>query len=144
MFGPVPEEFYGLLGRVVMVTSLLELWLLDLATTLHEVPQDKYAGEAGAKVIALCRQRVTDDDGRATLDRVSTALDERHELVHSLWVHGPDGAFAWRPRSEKHRADASNPYDGRDWTEERVAHRITDTVGLIRALDRMRQDAGSA
>jgi hypothetical protein len=55
MFGIVPEEFFGALGRVVMVAALLELQLLDLVTTLDQASQQTHAGKSGTELIKACR-----------------------------------------------------------------------------------------
>lgn len=53
MFGPVPEEFYGLIGRVTMVAALLEDRLVVLLTEMTSSPQTKYAGTMAGQSIKL-------------------------------------------------------------------------------------------
>lgn len=46
MFGPMPEDFYSAVGRVVLIAALLEVKLVDLLNTLDRVPQTTHARQA--------------------------------------------------------------------------------------------------
>ena len=103
LFGSVPEDIYGLIGRVTMLSALLENRLHVLLCTLASAPQDWLAGKPSAELIARCRgllDRFRDEHRTAAaafLDRAEAALHHRHEVVHSLWpfTGGPD-VRGWR------------------------------------------------
>lgn len=91
MFGPVPEEFYGLVGRVVMTSTLVEDRTLMLLWALDDEPQPTHAGKPFWQLRQLIEQRVDSVAGdlRAEItdvvSRVAAAMDRRNALVHSLW-----------------------------------------------------------
>jgi hypothetical protein len=92
MFGHVPEEFYGMVGRVVMVAAVLEMRLWDLATTLDGFDQQKHAGKSAKQLEEVCRpllagqqDPVLREQGDHLLVRVREALNDRNDVVHSLW-----------------------------------------------------------
>lgn len=58
MFGPVPEDFYGLVGRVAMVAALLEDRLHVLFCGLAGASQNRMAGESGTTLVKECRARL--------------------------------------------------------------------------------------
>jgi hypothetical protein len=56
-FGFVPEEFYAIVGHVVMLAALVELQLLRLVWVFdRSEPQETYAGMPGAQLIHLLRR----------------------------------------------------------------------------------------
>jgi hypothetical protein len=130
-FRDVPEDFYGLVGRVAMLSALLEDRLHVLYCALAGAHQDKLAGESGTRLVKECRERLDRlrDEHRAEaaafLDRAQAALNRRHEVVHSLWpfTEGPD-ARGWRDtRSQLAK-----------WTELTASDLpmlVTDFVGLV-------------
>ena len=58
MFGAVGEDFYGLVGRVALVATLLENRLHVLFCALASAPQDCLAGVAGTTFIKECSERL--------------------------------------------------------------------------------------
>lgn len=104
MFGNVPEEFFGLIGRVTMVAALLEDRLVVLLTQLTASSQDKYAGlmagQALPKIHAELRLRARTEfmaTGIGLTTRLHSTFDRRNELVHSLWPNPSlDVAFGHR------------------------------------------------
>jgi len=74
MFGPVPEAFFAMVGRVVMVASLLDLRFLDLLTELEQAPQDKHAGRPASDLVMDCRVRLKGYDTPFT-ESATRALD---------------------------------------------------------------------
>jgi hypothetical protein len=103
-FGSAPERFYGLVGRVVLLSSLVEQCVLALTWTLDRAKtQDEHAGKSGKALLDICRLKVNSlpelkADGGPLLDRTEAALGERHGIVHSLWPNpGRNGAYGWRP-----------------------------------------------
>lgn len=116
MFGPVPEEFFAVLGRVVMVAAMLELQILDLLTVLEHATQDKHAGRPVGQLLEECRTRLGKseaelcDPAMLVLNRAAVALETRNEVVHSLWP-SPSlvAAYGWRPVIKKKRSQPDQP-----------------------------------
>ncbi len=106
MLGSVPEEFYAVVGRVVMVSAIVELRLWDLAQVLDRTkPQHEYAGKSAQQMINCCGELLAvpefadlRDEGTALLRRIQTAFKDRNTVVHSAWPSPTlETAFAWRP-----------------------------------------------
>lgn len=93
-FGGVPEDFYGVVGRVVMLSALLENRLHVLLSALDSDQADRLAGQSGTVLIGELRRRLHryPEEHRVAavrlLDRAERALQLRHEVVHSLWPFG--------------------------------------------------------
>lgn len=150
MFGPVPEQFFGLLGRIVMVTSLLELRVLDLLTELEQIPQQVHAGRPGAELIKACRRRLGDYDpafaeaAAAVLDRVRDALHRRNAVVHSIWpAPRAESAYGWRPlpKGQRQRASSWLPYQSLEVSAAQLRELVAGCVAMVDDLDRLRGDA---
>ena len=121
LFGHVPEEFYALIGRVVMMASYLEDCLLDLLQAMDDAPQITHADKFGNDLVKLARQRVTvlrDDAAseqfgtqvKALVEEVDAALKRRNEIVHSLWADPRlNGASGWRNVTSKLRKEEHDP-----------------------------------
>lgn len=104
-FGNVPEEFFGLVGRVVMMAATVEDRLVTLVETLTvpPVPQSQYAGQMANSSLDLIERLLTDRPGvfagrvrkmRADLEPL---LKLRNAVVHSLWPN-PTMAHAYGHR----------------------------------------------
>ncbi len=50
MFGAIGEDFYGLVGRIVLVSALLENRLHVLFCALASAPEEERAGEPGTEL----------------------------------------------------------------------------------------------
>lgn len=103
-FGDADEDFYAVLGRVVMVAALLEDRLLTLLTVLTNAPQGQYAGLGFSALSKQARRALrvrpaayAEQVGRA-LDRLEVRFTQRNELVHSLWP-SPTLERAWGHRA---------------------------------------------
>ena len=110
MFGPISDEMFGAIGRVVAITSLVEMNAVDLITMIDRVPQTENAGKSISSVLNERRQAkkpALPADVELLLNEVTEALDERHAVAHGLWTVLLDGpTFLWRPvveRSASHR-----------------------------------------
>lgn len=106
MCGDVPEDFYAVVGRIVMVSAVLELKLLNLAQGLdRKNPQSAYAGKPAGRLITSTRKLLDTpgmenfrDDGNALLSRVAAALEDRNAVVHNAWPNPTlKDASGWRP-----------------------------------------------
>lgn len=114
LFGQVPEEFYALVGRIVIIASLIENHLLELVWALDQAqPQNFHAGKQGSELIKTARRELRswpslEADGNDLLNRVFDDLGNRHDLAHSMWPNPrADLAFGWRPTLLK-RNEGSN------------------------------------
>lgn len=149
MFGNIPEEFFGALGRVVMVTALLELRLLDLVTALDHTMQEEHAGEPGRELIRACRTLLPDQDPSLSaealdmLDRVHDALGMRNAVVHSLWPSpSTAAAFGWRPVTKSKRAAAGQPFVDINVSLTELQNLVRRMVGLIAEVMMITQRVG--
>lgn len=104
LFGPVPEEFYAVVGRVAMLAALLDDMMLRLTWALTDEVQSVHAGKVAPELDKVCRRAVarnSDDlrtDVTAALDRARATRGLRNAVVHSLWPNPTlDSAFGWRP-----------------------------------------------
>lgn len=150
MFGPVPETFFAMVGRVVMVASLLDLRLLDLLTELEQAPQDKHAGRPASGLVMDCRTLLKGYDtpftesATRTLDLAKQALHERNAVVHSVWPNpSAEGAYGWRPVPKARRDPPSQPYESIVLDEGMLRKMISRTVAQIHDVDRLRQCAAA-
>jgi hypothetical protein len=149
--GQVEDDFFGIVGRIVMLASLVELKLFDLLCTLDFKPQDQHAGKPAGEMIKQCRDQLEAheaalrDTAVALLDRVAAALEQRNSVVHSAWPNPTlDRAFGWRPGRPRRQSD-----DGR-WTVEietdelKLTEVIAELVLLVDALPRLTNKGGLA
>ncbi len=114
LFGHVPEDFYALVGRIVLVASLVENHLLELVWALDQrQSQNFHAGKQGSELMKIARRELRSwpslaADGNDLLNRVFDDLGHRHALVHSMWPNPRhEQAFGWRPVLLK-RSEGSN------------------------------------
>jgi hypothetical protein len=105
MFGSVPEDFYALVGRVALVSTMVEDRVLGLLWALDDQDQPTYAGLPASQLSEEVTKRLDALEPalgleiRRLLSRVSAALDRRHALVHSLWPNPQEHrAQGWRSR----------------------------------------------
>jgi uncharacterized protein YbdZ (MbtH family) len=112
-FGNVPEEFYAIVGRVVMLSALIENRYAAIITKLAGKTEADYAGKPVGELHKI-RDRLEQDHGlservvaiRSELDEV---LKQRNEIVHSLWPSpSMDLARGWRPVVESKRVESDN------------------------------------
>lgn len=105
LFGPVDDEFYGLMGRIVMVATLVEDRVLMLLWSVDTEPQPTHAGKPFRQLTTLIRDRIEGlpdgvrSDIAAVVTRASDAMDRRNEFVHSLWPNPTlEQAQGWRSK----------------------------------------------
>lgn len=101
LLGRHPEAVYGMVGRVVMLSALLE----DRQRTLLQVLTDKgptgYAGAPAGKILRQLRAAAREasaltsawGDFLPILDRAEDAFDFRNAVVHNLWPAQGDGSL---------------------------------------------------
>lgn len=138
MFGPVPEEFYGLVGRVVMLSTLVEDRMLMLLWAMDDKPQPTHAGKPFWQLQQLIEQRI-DSMGRDlhaeitdVVARVAAAMDRRNGLVHSLWPNPTlEEAQGWRSK----RVPKGTPGGSEIVWTPTSARAMTDDIAELIALN---------
>jgi len=63
MFGVVPDDFYAIVGRVIMLATQVEYRVLALLWALdRQQPQDVHAGKPARELLNECRSRLHGHD----------------------------------------------------------------------------------
>jgi hypothetical protein len=144
-FGAVANEFYSVVGRIVLLASLVELQLFHLLCTLAgrgAKAQEEYAGESASVMINKCRRLLAgepDVNGTGTelLDRAKAASETRNNIVHNSWPKPiMEHAYGWRP--VRLREDGGW-IDEIEYDEAKLRALITELVGLAADLAAFRQ-----
>lgn len=106
-FGVVDPEFYELIGRIVLATTMVEDRVLGIVWALatRDEPQPTYAAKPTAFHLELIRKRLQwvtpelQNEIVELLQRVDDVRDRRNALAHSLWPNpSTDHAQGWRSR----------------------------------------------
>lgn len=124
MFGPVPDDFYGLVGRIALVSTLLEDKVMTMLYSLDTKPHPTYSGKPASQIAPEIRKRLdrlAEVLGQGLVDQIETALaastmvlEERHALIHSLWPNPTmEMAQGWRSKRVKGSENGSEI----TWTE---------------------------
>lgn len=136
-FGPVPGQFYAVVGRVTMLGALLEQRVLELLWAVDEGPQGLHAGKPVAQLLNLIEERLSaqSDDllerAHETIARVKSALEDRNAIVHRLWPEPTLRiAFRWRPRTLKRRGVAADWMQGQFVTRKDLRGAISHLVAV--------------
>jgi len=143
MFGAVGDDFYGIVGRIVLVAALLEDRLHVLFCALANAPQDRLAGDAGTRLIRECRERLDNfpgerrDEVTAPLTGAETALLRRHEVIHSLWPFtGQSEVRGWRNVPRAVDSALIDRWSGRPSTPlPDLLHDLIDLVDRCRRVE---------
>jgi len=142
MFGPVPDDFYGLVGRIALVSALLEDKVMTMLYSLDTRPHPTYAGLPVSQIAPEIRKRLkrraevlggnlVDEIDRA-LTASTTALDQRHALIHSLWPNPTmERAQGWRSKRMKGSEHGSEII----WTETNQEELQACLDELVRRAD---------
>jgi len=130
MLGPMPEAFYGTVGRIVTLSALLEDRLRALLQAITHTSQVEYARLAPGRFIPELQKHAAllgaDWEPFADyLTRVYAALGRRNELVHSLWQAKDDHFFGHRLDRTPQRAS----------TTRTLPELRADIADLIRLVD---------
>ncbi|MFX0578417.1 hypothetical protein [Nocardia nepalensis] len=146
MFGPMPEDFYSAVGRVVLIAALLEVKLVDLLNTLDRVPQTTHAGKHGAELVksALKSLESTNpalrDQGKTVLVEALDALDRRNDVVHNVWTAPTsDAAYGWRAVHRRLRSEPHQPHVGTTMSLTDLSDFIGQLIRLVAQIDDLRQ-----
>jgi len=107
MIGSVPEDFYAVVGRIVLVATMVEDRTLMVLWALDDATQDTHAGRSASDIRREVATRATKhaavlgDDLVSHLGKVLADLTDasarRNALVHSLWPNPTEElAQGWR------------------------------------------------
>ena len=105
MFGPHEDDFYGAMGRVVLLASLLEHHVRTLATKLVVRDADGSAELSISRIITRSKDGLSrienSNDRHAVADFLAKAKalsEKRNFYIHSIWPAQQDGSlFGWKP-----------------------------------------------
>lgn len=146
MFGPMPEDFYAAVGRVVLIAALLDVKLADLLNTLDRVPQTTHAGKHGAELVKSALKSLESthpalrDPGEAVLVEARDALDRRNDVVHNVWTAPTsDTAYGWRAVHRSKRSEPHQPHIGTTMALADLSDFIRRLVRLVPQIDDLRQ-----
>lgn len=144
-FGPVPAEFYAVVGRVTMLAALLDDMMLRLTWALTDEVQSVHAGKFASELDKVCRQAVGRNstelraDVTAALDRARATRRLRNAVVHSLWPNPTlDSAFGWRPAKSGHNGQMTVTFPTTRAALEELISSLVDEIG---DLDKLQQRA---
>jgi hypothetical protein len=110
MFGPIDEDLAGLIGRIAMVSALLESETEMLAAKLLHSPQEEFAGIGFRDALdAITKQIKAVDSSRRDLpeptrataesliERLTTTTRLRNEVIHGVWARPTvRNGYAWK------------------------------------------------
>ena len=92
------EDFYGAIGRVAMLSALIEHQALEVLQVMTHSSQDKYVRLSVSQLVEEARRTPApvDADGNARIlmgyfDDVEAASRRRNDYLHSLWPAQPGG-----------------------------------------------------
>lgn len=147
LFGPVPENEYRLVGRIVTVAALVEVNLYDLLNELEHVSQTRYAGEQATTLLKKAESVVGAGSFRAdfvararpVLARARKAFELRNAIVHGVRpVQDSGPGLAWRPVRPKQRVDPGTPIVSVGVTSAEMADLVLELVALQAAFTDLR------
>jgi hypothetical protein len=143
MFGPVPDDFYGLVGRIALMAALLDDRLLSLARSIRAEPEEEHAGRPSAELARLARHGLVRHEPElqteltALIDRTMRAIERRHQVIHSIWPNPTlESARGWRSVIHRRRPQASTYVQWIEVDEAQLRNLITELVDLIAAYER--------
>lgn len=152
MFGPIDPELPALVGRIVMLTALLETKLAALSAAIADDPQGAYYGRPPRANVSFCIERLTGLGGSpaedawaasatALVERCHSAMKRRNSVVHRVWSKaGRDAWGGWKPAPS---GSAHASADWRDWTRESLLQFIHELVALTQDFSLVTSAAAS-
>lgn len=143
-FGIVPDDFYGLVGRIGLVAALLDDRILGLLWALDDRPHPTHAGRPTSQLESEIRKRLdlrAEALGKDLVAEIDTALagavqaiEDRHALLHSLWPQPTmEKAQGWRSKRVKGSEHGSEVV----WFEtsgEKLQQCLDELVRMIEAV----------
>lgn len=132
MFGAIGEDFYGLVGRIVLVSALLENRLHVLFCALASAPEEERAGEPGTELAKACRDyldRMAVERRPEALDVLAgaeSALRRRNEVSDSREIRG------WRQVPKRRRMDPARAVEWTSMHSEELPELLGDLLDAFR------------
>lgn len=140
LFGRVDERFYGGLGRVVVLSALLDDMLVRLRQSLVNEFQSVSAAKFGKDIRDLCLDAAESapphlrDEVRAIIKQAQRLHAQRNRYVHGIWAQpNLDKGLAWIPAIEQ-------PYEAQtviDWFEIDDARLVSDIEAFARMIKKL-------
>lgn len=160
---PVPESFFGHLspelpaaiGRIVMLSALLESKLAALASSVENKEQAFYASNDPSENIRICERRLplyigSDDESRfaqsglSLVDETKSVLSARNAIVHRVWPRaGQAGWGGWKPLRRKERGNSVAWTEWADYSPGDLSALIEALVDVIRRYADLIATAGA-
>lgn len=137
ILGNHPDEFYGLIGRIVCVCAVLEEKVTTLRHTLTHAEQGKSTHEPVSTQIDVARTRARDLPDAAAqqvgafLNAAEVAFRHRNELVHSSFPAQPDGRI-WGHRATRDKTVTDSTADTVETTLEDPHEFLAKLADLVR------------
>lgn len=148
ILGVHPEEFYGLIGRIICVCAVLEDKVTTLRHTLERAPQGQFTHQPVSDQIERARA-LADRPGapHATqvqefCDEVKQAFDHRNELVHSSFPAQADGTI-WGHRPHRGRSVTDGRAQTVKLTLEELYAFLDEVVRLVKNFNHIHALAGT-
>ncbi|MBZ5735140.1 hypothetical protein K8Z61_11605 [Nocardioides sp. TRM66260-LWL] len=125
LLGPLPDEFYGAVGRIICLSALLENKMLSLYQALTGSQQDEHTRLPLSELVNRCSAVVSAAGPSDTRDRMSTylvlvdsATKDRNDYAHNLWPAQPDGQFfGWRPGRATRASDNEDQMTSKNFAD---------------------------
>lgn len=132
ILGPLPDEFFGAVGRIVCVCAVLEQQVSTLRHTLARAEQGAFTHQPVSKQIQEARSLATvlaaDHRNRVHefLAAAEQAFEERNSVVHSAF-----------PAQDSGRLMGHRPVRDRSVTDGSAQWTVTSVDGLKRLIGRL-------
>ena len=139
MFGYVPEDFIRAMGRIVMLSALVENLFAQVVAKLRIDTNDDVMGWPVGQLIAefekISRTRALPSRVVAVEDETVRLLELRNALVHNLWpFHGGAAPRGWRFVTARRRDPDGNPTKSIQISLDEMRTTITDLVAIHASL----------
>lgn len=142
-FGYLTPELPAAIGRIVMLSALLESRISALASSVENKEQAFYASNDPIENLRVCERRLPMYD-RGTEERSFAAstmmlvaesraiVSARNAIVHRVWPRaGQSGWGGWKPLRKKERGGAAEWTEWTDYTSEGLGTLIHALIALI-------------
>ena len=95
LFGPIDEALPALIGRIVMVSAMIEYQVAAMAGSVQDLESNRYFAQDPARNFGVCKRLFRYftspahlhqlSVGKEYLSRAKALLAERNEIVHRVW-----------------------------------------------------------
>lgn len=142
ILGQHPDEFYGVVGRIVCVCAVLEDEVTTVRHTLAGAQHGKFTHEPISAQIVAARRASQSLPQRAAqeivayLDESEAAFHHRNALVHSAFPAQPDGRI-WGHRATRNRTVFDGTADTVETTLEELRLFLCELAGLVRRFNQV-------